>query len=775
MTADSTDPRDNQVGRPLGWFRRFSAGHVERSQLRKALDTTALLLVGYWILQWLWPAPAGVIVQGVILGALTAMMSLGVALVYRANRVINFAQADLGAVPAVLAVSMMVYRPGRYSFLEQGLPTGGLLYWLALPSAILSAIVLGALVERLVIRRFQKAPRLILMVVTIGLAQILAGLATVVPTLFFGGLGARFGVGQQFRAPFEFKFSLPPVVFGANHLLAVVGAVAVGLGLAALFRFTNIGVAIRACAENADRAAALGVNVGRTQTAVWMIAALLSAIAIFLRAGVVGIPFGVAFGPSMLMRALAAAAIGRMENYRVMFAASAALGVIETSILWHTRSTTLVDPVLFVIVLGALLLQRRGRESRVADQATSTWRETASVRPIPRELAHLPEVRWGLRALLALLIGGLVALPLVLNVGRTNLLAALFIFAILAVSLVILTGWAGEISLGQVAFFGIGAAVSGSLNVHYHWDLSLTVLSAGLAGIVAAVLIGLPALRIRGLFLTVTTLSFALVTSSYLLNRQHFSFLPDAFVQPIERLPLFGVADISSERTFYYLSLVVLGLTVLAARGLERSRTARVLIAARENPQAAQAFGVNLTRERLTAFAVSGFFASLAGGLFAIHQRALGEAVFAPVESIRALTMVVVGGLGSIPGALLGTVFVKSTEWFNFLVPSDFRFLFTFAGSGVGLVFVLLVLPNGLGSVLYRIRDRLLRMVADRRGLIVPSLIADKAQMAAGVGADLGATLVEAASFDASQGLAGPGDGNSARLRDRATLIRTKR
>jgi branched-chain amino acid transport system permease protein len=239
-------------------------------------------------------------------------------------------------------------------------------------------------------------------------------------------------------------------------------------------------------------------------------------------------------------------------------------------------------------------------------------------------------------------------------------------------------------------------------------------------------LIGLPALRIRGLFLAVTTLAFSLATSSYLLNPHYFKFLPKPS-DTVHRFVLFGRIDIASETRFYYFCLVVLGLVLVSARGLHHSRTARVLIATRDNERAAQAFGISITRARLTAFSISGFFASLAGGLFVLHQQALGVDAYEPIESIRALSMVVVGGLGSMPGALLGTLFVKSTEWFNSVLPEAVRFLFTLAGSGIGLIFVLLMLRGGLGAVLYRIRDRLLRLVAKRRGLIVASLIADVA------------------------------------------------
>jgi ABC-type branched-subunit amino acid transport system ATPase component/ABC-type branched-subunit amino acid transport system permease subunit len=306
-----------------------------------------------------------------------------------------------------------------------------------------------------------------------------------------------------------------------------------------------------------------------------------------------------------------------------------------------------------------------------------------------------------------------------LDVGHTNLAAALLIYAVLAVSLVILVGWAGEISLGHVGFLGIGAAVSAGLNVHLRWDLTVSILAAGLVGAVAALLVGLPALKIRGIFLGVTTLAFAVLTSTYLLNRDYFGYLPDNLREPVVRFPLFGRVDISGERSFYYVCLGVLGIALWAAGGLS-GRFQRVLVATRDNERTAQSFGLHSARLKLAGFAVSGFFASLAGGLLAIHQRGLGTQLYQPAESLRALTMVVVGGIGSIPGALLGTVFVKATEWFDFLVPPNYGFFFTFAGSGVGLVLVLMVVPGGLGSLLYAGRDRLLRAVARRRGIDLP-------------------------------------------------------
>ena len=342
---------------------------------------------------------------------------------------------------------------------------------------------------------------------------------------------------------------------------------------------------------------------------------------------------------------------------------------------------------------------------------------------------HLPEVRWLFRALRVAFVAFVIALPFFLDLRSTNLAAAVLIYAIIAISLVLLTGWAGEISLGQVAFVAIGSAAAGAANVH--WDLGpvACILLAGVVGAVVSVVIGVPALRIRGLFLSVTTLAFAVATSSYLLNRRYVAFLPDVLIDRVQRGELwtpFGNVDINSERGFYFVCAAGLGAVIVATRGLERSRVKRDVVASRDNERNAQAFGLSPARAKLLAFALSGFFASFAGGLLVLHQQALGQQIFAPVESLRALTMVVVGGLGSVPGAILGAVFVKSTEWFNVIVPVRFRYLFTFAGSGIGLLLVLWLLPGGFGSVLYGARDAWLRFVARRRRILVPSLVTDR-------------------------------------------------
>jgi len=160
-------------------------------------------------------------------------------------------------------------------------------------------------------------------------------------------------------------------------------------------------------------------------------------------------------------------------------------------------------------------------------------------------------------------------------------------------------------------------------------------------------------------------------------------------------------------------------LMLLGLRGIRYSRTGRVLLAMRENERGAQSYGVSVTRAKLTAFAISGFVSAVAGAVFIHHQQAFDEGAMGPGLSITMFTAAVIGGLGSLTGGVIGAIYIEGSF---FLLPSDWRFF----SSALGVLFVLLVLPGGIGSVLFRIRDEYLRWVARRRGLIVPSLLADR-------------------------------------------------
>ena len=248
------------------------------------------------------------------------------ALTYRSNRFVNFAQGDLGTVPVVLMVMLM--------------SAWGWSYGLAPGAGIVGAIVLGAVVELAIIRRFFKSPRLLLTVASLGLSQLLAASALLMPKLW----GATFPLlGKRLDPPFDAELSIGTVVFNANDMIAVVVAPIALIALALFLRRSNFGVAIRASADSADRAALLGVPVKRLQTVVWSISAVLAFIAIFLRAGIVGLPIASALSVGVLLRALGALVLGRMTNLPAIAANAVALGVLEVGEL-HRRQPAVSRP-----------------------------------------------------------------------------------------------------------------------------------------------------------------------------------------------------------------------------------------------------------------------------------------------------------------------------------------------------------------------------------------------------------------------------------------------
>jgi ABC-type branched-subunit amino acid transport system permease subunit len=297
------------------------------------------------------------------------------------------------------------------------------------------------------------------------------------------------------------------------------------------------------------------------------------------------------------------------------------------------------------------------------------------------------------------------------------LAATAMVFALTAISLVVLTGWGGHISLGQFGIVGIGAFVAGNLMEH-HVDMFLALIAAGAAGALAAVLVGLPALRIQGLFLAVTTLAMAVALDQYFLS-------PDTpwvtdLVPFLQKKPvLWERFDLTSNYHMYLLTLAFVGLATLVALGVRGARSGRVVIAARDNERAADSAAVPTVNVKLSAFLLAGAMAGIAGG-FHVILIPIGNSSFAPDYSIDLFTTAVIGGLGSVTGAVTG---VLAFQWLGtWQALGQWRLVVT----GVGLLVVLYAVPGGIGQVLFGIRDRYLRWVANRRGILVPSLVADK-------------------------------------------------
>jgi branched-chain amino acid transport system permease protein len=407
-----------------------------------------------------------------------------------------------------------------------------------------------------------------------------------------------------------------------------------------------------------------------------------------------------------------------MESFTTALLAGVALGVIEQTLYYFSGDPAISSALILPILLVAMLLQR-GKLSRGQDTGLSTWSLVKEFRPIPPELRNVAEVQWARFALgigaLALLIFGYDLMGL----KQQILASVVVIYGIVAVSLVILTGWAGQISLGQWGFAGIGAAIAGNLVARHNADFFVTVVAAGIVGALAAVIIGLPALRITGLYLAVTTLAFGITVQTYFLSPVYFrSFLPE-HAQFINRPILYGRFSLNGERAFYYACLAVLALALLSARALRRSRTGRVIIAVRDNQKGAQSYAVGAATAKLWAFAFSGFWAAVAGAMFAYHEGNLNTAAFAPDLSLMLLIIVVIGGVTSLPGALLGTLFIGILKY------GDINPGFQLLATGFGALLLLYVVPGGLAQLFYGTRDVALRWIADRKHIVVPSLVAD--------------------------------------------------
>ena len=707
-------------------------GAIARQRTDVAL--LAALLLGCALLPH--GLPVNIAALGIVAGCALALQSVGLVLVYRANRIINFAQAQVGIVAGVVLFELLsqhvVLAPvwaicsscvvhgttGTVSIggtEVHGSIAGG---WAAFEFfvALLISWATGALVAlgvyHGIIRRFQRAPRLIVTVVTIGVATALGTLATIVGhALSFGTASNASSIGGGLKLPLpDADFVIGITHFHTIDLLVVVATLAALAGLSAYLLVSARGVALRSAADNPERAQTLGINVGGVTGGVWLIAGMLSTIAATLSASIGASSDAGDIGVATIVRMLAVAVIARMHSLPITVMAAITLGVVNQGVLWNLGSDVYFEVLLAAVICGFLLLQRT-RTTRAEQDVAASWPANREVRPIPRELRGLPIVSTLLRggALIAIGIG--LAFPWFMEPSAVSLGSATLIFGMLAFSLLILTGWAGQISLGHMALAGIGAYIAAIGGGNFGVPFIVVLPLAATAGGVAALLIGLPALRIRGLFLAATTLAFAVVISDVVLDAGHLgAFLPLSLNRPL----LFGI-DLNDERVFYYLCVVALAAVVVMVVGMRRSRTARALIACRDNPAAAQSFGIGPVRAQLTAFIASGAVAAFAGAMLAYEQHGLNASTYTPGAGIQLFLLAVIGGFGSIAGPLIAAAFSFGLST-SILGP---------LGYGAGLVLLLLLSPGGLTQIVVGIRDAVLRQIALRHRVVVPSLLAD--------------------------------------------------
>ena len=339
----------------------------ERLRGRASTALTAVVAVAavLGVQLTLFPVPLGVWLQGVVLGLLGSLMALGLGLTYRLNKVINFAQGDLGTAPAVLAFGLIAFSGVNY-FL--GLATG---WWprssSRRPSRSLSCAASGARPDW-----SSRWPP--------------SGCRS---CWWWSASSSRAsGARRPFRAPWcrshgTFSWHVDPVVFNANDLVAVVVSVACLVGVTLWFTRSDVGIAVQAAGDRRDRASMLGIPVGRLQSVTWVVAGVLSFLSIFFQAAIVGLPLDPTFGLTALVTALAALALGNFTELPVIAASAVALGVLSRA--WPGTSPPTRPSVLAVLaaVVFAAIVVRQILSRRTDREAETTLALASSVRDLP--------------------------------------------------------------------------------------------------------------------------------------------------------------------------------------------------------------------------------------------------------------------------------------------------------------------------------------------------------------------------------------------------------
>jgi ABC-type branched-subunit amino acid transport system ATPase component/ABC-type branched-subunit amino acid transport system permease subunit len=641
-----------------------------------------------------------VVASGAVAGLVYGLIGMGIVLIDRSTKVINFAVGSMG-LPGAMLVAI--------TGIQYDVP-----YPLALAAGLVCGTAFGTVAELIVVRRLFSAPRVILLVATIGLSQVALAITLSLPR--------PDDIRATFPTPFSDDVHVGDVTLsGADvSIIAIVPIVAVALGW--LLTRTTFGKAVTASADNPDLARLSGISPKRASTIVWTIAGFLATLAMILISGRVGPVNQIStLGPATLARGLVVAVLAGMASFPRALLAGLVLGVVEASISFNVLDQPgLVDLLLLVVVLLTVFLRSR----RTAAEGASTFSFAPKVRPIPESIQNRWWVRHHGRILFVVALAAGVVLPLVVTQpSRAFLFASVLGFALAALSVAVITGWAGQLSLGQMAFAGIGGlgaaalvrgttfGLPGGLRLQLGpMSLPVATIVMTLACATVAAVVGIGSLRVRGLLLAVSTFVLAYAAQQYLFRTELFT---GGETPPI-RLPRGELAglDLTEQRTYYWCVLAVLALAITVVARLRRRAPWRTMVAVRDNQASAAAYTVAPTREKVVAFALAGGIAGLAGCLLGgLTQQINTNELFVVGDSLDVVAMAVIGGLGSISGALLGALWVKGLPAFfpgNDLVP-----LFS---SGIGLLVLLLYFPGGLVQLGYSARDALFARAAARSG-----------------------------------------------------------
>ncbi|MBW1786159.1 MAG: branched-chain amino acid ABC transporter permease [Deltaproteobacteria bacterium] len=311
----------------------------------------------------------------------------------------------------------------------------------------------------------------------------------------------------------------------------------------------------------------------------------------------------------------------------------------------------------------------------------------------------------------------IVAVPPFLGDFHQYFLSQLGIAVLAAMGINILTGYTGLISLGHAAFIGVGAYTYGNLINHLGFPFWLAILGAGFLAALLGLIIGVPALRIKGIYLAIATLAFQFICDYTFVKWKAVTGGSAGINIPS---PSFGSWVMSSHLEMYYIVLFFVVLGLWCAKNLFRSKYGRALMAIRDNDVSAEVAGIPVFKYKILSFVVSSFYAGMAGALWGILMRSSTPLFYGLDVSVNYLAMVIIGGLGTIVGSVLGAIFlVFVPEFLNWMVdiaagmssqPADIKILVSpvkLMALGGLIIFFIHVEPTGLAGVWRRIRDYL--------------------------------------------------------------------
>lgn len=606
--------------------------------------------------------------SGLAMGSLYALVALGLVMVFKSTNLINFAYGQMAMLSTFFGFTLL-----------EGF---GLPYAIAFIGALAFSAVLAVVVQQ-ILRPAKSGSSVI--VATLALYMIFSAVAGMIwgwdpqsfPTVFAGDPVILFDI----VASQENIFNL---------------AVTIGLMLLMFlfFRFTMTGIAMRALSQNATAASLMGISVDKLFILTWALSGILGGVAGFLVAPTTFLDTNMM--SVMLLKAFTAAVLGGFTSYPGVVIGGLTLGVLENLVAGYI-STDLKDTFAFVMLIAVLCVRPEGILGKPIRMLGRKASEEHSL--FDSSVAGLKPTHK-----IALLAAALV-FPLIFRDNTYILYFACLvgIYMIVAIGLDFLIGYTGQISLGHAALFAIGAYSSALLTLNLGVPFWLALPAAGAVAGFAGLLLGLSALRLSGLYLAIATLGLGEAMPQILLK---WDAVTNGYNGLKPTKPAFGPVVLDNEFKLYFLILAVLLVLVIVTKNLLRSKIGRAFIASRDSEAGAEAMGIPLARYRILAFVLSACFAGIAGSLYAHVVGFISPSDFNSWMSLVFLCMVFVGGVGSIPGAMLGAAFMTAVP--QFFVGSKSLSGILFGGA---LLVIILFFPKGLAGIYQTVAGFIRRFV----------------------------------------------------------------